>query len=77
MHLNISEEDDGLLADVEGIEVHIDIIPVYGREVHDQRLHQVLQQLEKKGLTLNSTKCLFHKSRLNSLVISLTVMGSH
>ena len=37
------------------------------KEVHDQRLHQVLHRLEKEGLILNPTKCLFHKSRVNFL----------
>ena len=58
-----------LLAGVSGVQVHIDDILVHGptKEVHDQHLHQVLQLLQKEGLTLNPEKCKFHQSRIRFL----------
>lgn len=58
-----------LFSGIDGVEVHIDDILVHGptREVHDQRLKHVLQNIEKEGLTLNPEKCHFHQSRIKFL----------
>ena len=50
-----------MLTGLEGTVCHADDILVFGatREQHDHRLHQVLERLQREGLTLNSEKCEF------------------
>ena len=58
-----------ILSDIEGTECQTDDILVHGttQEEHDQRLHQVLQRLQEKHLTLNLPKCRFSVDRVNFL----------
>ena len=57
-----------LLSDISGVLCHDDVL-VSGetKEIHDQRLHEVLQRLQREGLTLNKDKCLFHQNRVSFL----------
>ena len=57
------------LEGLEGVECQIDDIVVHGRtqEIHDKRLHQVLDSLEKANITLNLDKCEFNKSQIKIL----------
>ncbi len=58
-----------LLADIPGVLVHVDDILIFAttRDVHDQRLHEVLKRIQNEGLTLNKDKCKFHQSRIEYL----------
>ena len=58
-----------ILSDIEGTECQTDDILVHGttQEEHDQLLHQVLQRLQEKHLTLNLPKCRFSVDRVNFL----------
>ena len=58
-----------ILSDIEGTECQTDDILIHGttQEEHDQRLHQVLQRLQEKHLTLNLQKCKFSVDRVNFL----------
>ena len=51
---------------MEGVEVDIDDILVWGRneEEHNRRLKAVLQKCKEINLTLNKDKCLFNKSEI-------------
>ncbi|MCG8045737.1 MAG: reverse transcriptase domain-containing protein, partial [Candidatus Thiodiazotropha endolucinida] len=55
-----------LLKGLEGVDVIIDDILIYGRnrKEHDHRLRQVIDRIERAGLKLNREKCEFRKSRL-------------
>ena len=57
------------LEGLEGVECQIDDIVVHGRtqEIHDKRLHQVLDSLEKANITLNLDKCESNKSQIKIL----------
>ena len=57
------------LEGLEGDECQIDDIVVHGRtqEIHDKRLHQVLDRLETANITLNLDKCEFIKSQIKIL----------
>ena len=57
------------LEGLEGVECQIDDIVVHGRTqgIHDKRLHQVLDSLEKANITLNLDKCEFNKSQIKIL----------
>lgn len=50
-----------MLTGLEGTVCHADDILIFGstREQHDHRLHDVLERLQKEGLTLNNDKCQF------------------
>ena len=50
-----------LLEGLEGVEVQIDDIIVYGSDVaeHDKRLANVLNRLSQANITLNKAKCEF------------------
>ena len=58
-----------LLADIPGVLVHVDDILIFAatRDVHDQRLHEVLKRIQNEGLTLNKAKCKFHQSKIEYL----------
>ena len=58
-----------ILEGLEGVECQIYDIVVHGRtqEIHDKRLHQVLNSLEKANITLNLDKCEFNKSLMKIL----------
>ena len=55
-----------VLMGIPGVKNISDDIIIYGKtqEDHDKSLDQVLQRLEKKGLTLNGAKCEFNKRSL-------------
>ena len=58
-----------LLADIPGVLCHVDDIVIFGdtQEEHDERLHAVLQRIQREGLTLNPAKCEFSKPRIHFL----------
>ena len=58
-----------ILSDMEGTVNMIDDILVYGKdqEEHDERLEKVLNRIEGAGITLNSEKCDFSKSKVTFL----------
>ena len=58
-----------LVGDIEGVVCLIDDILVYGRtqEEHDERLSEVLSNLQEAGLTLNKDKCKFSQTRVSFL----------
>ena len=47
-------------------------------QLHDERLHQVLQRLQERQLTVNSKKCLFRMSQLEFMghVLSKNGIGA-
>ena len=58
-----------ILAGLEGVLCLIDDVLVFGRDQqeHDARLKAVLERLQEKGVTLNSDKCEFSKTKLKFL----------
>ena len=58
-----------LVADIPGVLCHIDDIVIFGdtQEEHDERLHAVLQRIQREGLTLNPAKREFSKPRIHFL----------
>lgn len=54
------------LAGIEGVENISDDIIIHAptQEIHDQRLHAVLQRLANCGLTLNGEKCQYSMNKL-------------
>ena len=65
----LSQESIPLVGDREGVVCLIDDILVYGRtqEEHDERLSEVLSNLQEAGLTLNKDKCKFSQTRVSFL----------
>ena len=58
-----------ILAGQEGVLCHMDDVLVFGRtqEEHDTRLKDVLQRIQRAGVTLNREKCELNRSHLNFL----------
>ena len=44
-------------------------------EEHDKRLHQVLETLKEKNITLNAEKCKFHMTQMVFMGLVLTDKG--
>lgn len=65
-----------MIAGLDGTICHADDILIFGssREQHDHRLHQVLQRLQKEGLTLNE-KCQFAVDRVTFLGHAISAQG--
>ena len=55
-----------LLSDLDGVEVIIDDILIYGKTMqeHDARLNRVMERIKLSGLKLNREKCEFRKSEI-------------
>ena len=55
-----------VLPGFEGVENISDDIIAHGpdTETHNRRLHQTIERLQGRGLTLNAEKCLFNTDRL-------------
>ena len=58
-----------LLKDLDGVLFSMDDVLVYGKSQseHDERLEAVLKRIEECGMTLNSEKCEFSKTRVKFL----------
>ncbi|KAA3670036.1 uncharacterized protein DEA37_0010048, partial [Paragonimus westermani] len=65
------------LENLEGVEVFIDDITVYGstRSEHDERLNKVLQRCNEKGIHLNKNKCKFAVQEAKFLGHYITTQG--
>ncbi len=66
-----------VLIGIEGADNISDDIIVHGsnQEIHDRRLHAVLQRLRERGLTLNRDKCQFNMNHLVFMGILLSEKG--
>ena len=66
-----------MLSGLEGTVCHADDILVFGtsREQHDHRLSEVLERLQKEGLTLNEEKCEFAVDRVKFLGHIVSAQG--
>ena len=55
-----------VIADVPGTKNVSDDIIIYGKMLadHDRSLHHLLKTLQEAGLTINKTKCEFHKKEV-------------
>ena len=62
---------------IEGVINISDDILIYGRtqQEHDRNLRMCFERLREKGLTLNSTKCVFNKSSLDFFGFTFTKDG--
>ena len=69
-----------VLQSIPGVHNISDDIIVSGEtiQLHDERLHQVLQRLQERQLTVNSKKCLFRMSQLEFMghVLSKNGIGA-
>ncbi|XP_050958284.1 uncharacterized protein K02A2.6 [Labeo rohita] len=65
------------LAGIEGVENISDDIIIHAptQEIHDQRLHAVLQRLANCGLTLNGEKCQYNMNKLVFMGMLLSEKG--
>ena len=65
------------LSGIEGVINISDDILIYGRtqKEHDSNLRMCFRRLREKGLTLNSTKCVFSKSSLDFFGFTFTKDG--
>ena len=61
-----SDEEKQVLEGYDGVRNIHDDITVHGqtKEEHDKRLHEALERIQNRGLTLNKEKCKFHLSEL-------------
>ena len=66
-----------ILADINGVVNIADDLVVHGKDEvhHDAMLHQVLQRLQEKGLTLNEQKCSFKMKRVEFMGMLLSQHG--
>ena len=71
----MAEVTEGL----EGVMCHIDDLLVWGKDQaeHDNRLHAVLQRLERAGITLNVDKSKLSKTEVAILGHIITTAGIH
>ena len=67
-----------LLCDMDGVEFQIDHVLVHGSDQvqHDDRLHQVLNRLDKSKIALNKMKCEFSVSKMEVLGPILSSEGT-
>ena len=68
IHCNIFQITmNRMLEGVPGVICHMDDVLIHGttREEHDQRVHEVMERIQRRGMTLNN-KCEFSKTTPSS-----------
>lgn len=68
-----------LLAGIPGVSILLDDVVLCGKNVeqHDQRLEMVLQRLQKAGLRVNKSKCMFAVKSVEFLGFIIDEFGIH